>query len=61
MTSQHLIQNNVILRSPRVANFADIIIIAAMIIKKTFKESNKVRSIKNYISKCNLDMHYLLI
>ena len=46
MTSQHLIQNNVILRRPRVANFADIIIIAAMIIKKPLKNQTKLKVLK---------------
>ena len=36
---------------PQVAIFADIIKIVTMFIKKIFKESKKVKRIKNYISK----------
>ena len=40
-----------ILRRPTVANFADIINIAAMFIKTTFKDSKKVKRIRNYVLK----------
>ena len=40
-----------ILRRPTVANFADIINIAAMFIKTTFKHSKKVKRIRNYVLK----------
>ena len=33
-----LFQNTFILRKPRVANFADIIKVATMLVKKTFKD-----------------------
>ena len=46
MTSQPLHQNAFILRRSTVANFADIIKIAT-IIKKTFKDSKKVKRIRN--------------
>ena len=39
---------------PRVANFADIIKTATMFIKTTFKDSEKVKRIRNYVLKCNL-------
>ena len=48
------------LRRPRVANFADIITIATMFIKTTFKDSNKFKSIRNYVSKCDLYMYFLI-
>ena len=35
----------------RVANFADIVKIATMIIKKTFQDSRKVKRIGNYVLK----------
>ena len=54
MTSQPLFQNTFILRRPRVVNFADIIKIATMFIKATFKDSKKVKRIRNYALKCNL-------
>ena len=46
MTSQPLYQNAFILRRSTVANFADIIKIAT-IVKKTFKDSKKVKRIRN--------------
>ena len=39
------------LRRPRVVNFADIIKIATIFIKTTFKDSNKIKRIKNYVLK----------
>ena len=42
-----------ILRRPRVANFADIIKIAIIFIRKAFKDSNKVKRNRNYALKCN--------
>ena len=49
MTSQPLFQNTFILRRPRVANFADINKTGTMFIKRTFKNSKKVKRIRNYI------------
>ena len=49
-----------ILRRLRVASFADIIMIATMFIKETFKDSEKVERTRNYGLKCNL-YWYLLI
>ena len=40
-----------------VANFGDIIKIASMFIKTIFKDSRKVKRIKNYVSKCNLYLY----
>ena len=44
----------------QVANFADIIRIATMFIKATFKDSKKVKKIRNYILKCNLYLYFLV-
>ena len=54
MTSQPLFQNTFILRRPRVTNFADIIKIATMFLKTTFRDSQKIKIIRNYVLKCNL-------
>ena len=59
MTSQPLYENAFILRRPTVANFADIIKIPT-IIKKTFKDSKKVKRIRNYVFKCNLYLYFLV-
>ena len=60
MTSQPLYENVFVLRRPTVVNFADIIKIPAIIIKKTFKDSKKVREIRNYVFKCNLYLYFLV-
>ena len=52
-TSKPFFRNPSILRKRRVANFADIIKIAAMFMKVTFKDWKKVKWIRNYILKCN--------
>ena len=44
---------------PRVANFAEIIKITTMFIKKTFKDSKKGKRIRNYGLKYNLYLHLL--
>ena len=49
-----------ILRRPGVDNFADIIKIVTIFVKKIFKDSRKVKRITNYVLKCNLYL-YLLI
>ena len=41
MTLSALFQNTIILRKPRVANFADIMKITTMFIKTIFKDSKK--------------------
>ena len=43
-----------------VANFADIIKIITMFIIVIFKGSRKVKRIKNYVSKCNLYIYFLI-
>ena len=53
MTSQPLNENAFLLRRSTVANFADIIKVQA-IIKNAFKDSKKVKRIRNYVFKCNL-------
>ena len=55
-----LSQISFILRRPRVTNFADIIKIATMFIKTTVKDSQKVKRIRNYVSKCNLYLYFLI-
>ena len=45
-TSKPLFQKTFILRWPRVANFADIIKIETMLIKTTFKDSNKLKELE---------------
>ena len=47
MTSKPLFQNVFILRSPRVANFADIIKISTMFIETTFNTQAKLKELKN--------------
>ena len=48
------------LRSPRVAISADIIKVEAMFIKTIFKDSKKVKRIRNYVSKCSLYVCFLI-
>ena len=60
MMSYPLFQNTFILRRLRVANFPDIIKISTMFIKKTFKDSNKVKRIRNFVLKYNLYQYFLI-
>ena len=60
MTSWPLFQNTVILRKPGVAIFADIIKLVTFFIKIILKNSRKAKIIKNFVSKCNLHMHFLI-
>ena len=60
MTLQPLFQNSFILRRPGVAIFAEIIKIITKFIKKIFKDSRKVKRIRNYVSKCNLYLYFLI-
>ena len=60
MTPEPLTQNIIILRRPRVANFADTIKTATASMKTTLKDSNKVKITRNYVSKCNLYLHFLI-
>ena len=48
------------LRRPEVAIFFDIIKIITMFIKTILKDSRKVRRIRNYLSKWNLYLYFLL-
>ena len=48
LTSEPLFQNTFILRRPGVANFAEIIKTETMFIKTIFKDSKKVKPIRNY-------------
>ena len=54
------ISKNFILRRPGVAAFADIIKIVTMFIKTIFKNSRKVKRIKNYESNFNLYLYFLI-
>ena len=60
MTLQPLFQNTLILRRSRVAIFADIIKIVNIFIKTIFKDSKKVKRIRNYLPKCNLYLYFLI-
>ena len=59
MTSQPFL-NTFILRRPKVVNSACIIKIATMFIKTTFKDSKKVKRIRNYVLKCNLYLYFMI-
>ena len=60
MTSQPFLQNMFVLRRPDVAIFADIIKIVTIFIKTTLKDSRKIRRIRNYVSKWNLYLYFLI-
>ena len=53
-------KKKVILRRPGVAIFADVIKIVTMFIKTIPKDPRKVRRIRNYISKWNLYLYFLI-
>ena len=53
-------QNAFTLRRPRVNNFAEIIKIANMFIKKSFNVSKKVKRNRNYRLKHNLYLYFLI-
>ena len=57
--SQHFFQDTIFLRS-RVANFAYIIKIASLFIKTNFKDSKKVKIIRNYVLKYNWYPYFLI-
>ena len=48
------------LRRHKVANFANIIKIATMLTKATFKDSSNVKRIRNHVLKCNLYLYFLI-
>ena len=50
-----------ILRNPGVAIFADIIKTVTMFIKTILKDSKKANRIRNYLSKWNLYLYFLLL
>ena len=54
------ISKTLILRRPRVAIFADIIKILTMFIKTIIKDPRKVKRIRNYVSKPNLYLYFLM-
>ena len=60
MTSSHLFQNTFILRRSRVTIFADIIKIVTIFIKAILKDLKKVKRIRNYVSKHNLYLYFLI-
>ena len=60
MTSETLFQESFILRRPKVANFDEIIKIATILIKTIFKDLIKVKKIRNYESKFNLYLGFLI-
>ena len=45
---------------PRVAIFAEIIKVVTMFIKIIFKDSKKLKRIRNYVLKCNLYLYFLI-
>ena len=53
-------KNIFILRRPEVAIFVDIIKTVTMFIKTIFIESRKVKRTRNYVSKCNLYLYFLI-
>ena len=59
MTSLLLFWNLFVLRRSRLANFAEIVKITAMLIKATFKDS-KSWKIRNHVLKCNLYLYFLI-
>ena len=55
-----IISKNLMLRRPGVVIFADIIKIITMFIKTITKDSRKVKRIRNYVSKSNLYLYFLI-
>ena len=45
---------------PGGAFFVDIIKVITRFIKKIFKDSGKVKRIRNYVPKCNLYLYFLI-
>ena len=60
MMSQPLFKNTCILRRLEVTIFVDIVKIVTIFKRTTFKDSNKAKIIKNYASKCNLYLNFLI-
>ena len=57
MTSSPIFQNTFVLRGLKVVNFADIIKIS---IKQAFKDSKKLKIIRNFVLKCNFYLYFLI-
>ena len=55
-----MFESTFILRRPEVPICHDIIKNVTMFIKNIFKDSRKVKRIRNYVSKCNLYLHFLI-
>ena len=53
-------QNILILRRPGVTIFADIIKIVTMFIRTIIEDSRNVKRIRNYVSKSNLYLYFLI-
>ena len=53
-------QNTFVSTKSDVATFADIIKIVTIFIKITIKDSRKIRRIRNYVSKWNLYLYFLI-
>ena len=49
-----------ILKRPRIAMLADIVKVVTMFIKTVFEDSKKVKKIRNYAPKCNLNLYFLI-
>ena len=60
MTSSTLFLDTSILRRPRVVIFADIVKIVTIFIKTIFKDSKKVKTIRNTVLKSNLYLYVLI-
>ena len=60
ITSKNLFQKVLILRKPGRPNFADIIKIVTVFIKKMFKDSKKVKRIRNCVPKFYLYLYFLI-
>ena len=55
-----LFQRKFILRRPRVGIFAGFIKTMTTFIKTILKDSRKVGRIRNYVSKCNIYLYFLI-
>ena len=58
MTTLPLLQNNFTLRELREVFFAEIMKIVTIFYKNIFKDSKRVKRIRNYESKCYLYLHF---
>ena len=56
-----ILQNTIILRKPRLANFVDIIKIATLFIKTTCKDLKKIKGVRNYVLRCNLYLYLMIL